>query len=565
MDDAYDVPDSTDWLNTPLQDFSSLENVLHCQICKEFYDTPMITTCNHTFCSKCIRTSLSADGKCPACRASDQASKLRNNWALQEVVSAFLAARPSALQVARQAQEDAQTNRRPGKRKRTTVPDDDEATENANLGRTTRSKSRRIAASQTSQPDTIEIEDSEDEHSEIEAETVPDDGLVECPLGCGKRMKEEQVFGHLDRCEDEKKQEQRNRSRTPLNSSGISKQSLSQNTRPQDRINELNYSMMKEAALSKKLKELGLPNWGSKQLMINRHREWVNIWNANCDSISPRSRRELLHDLDTWERTQGGRAPQVNGLSSTIMRKDFDGDAYSRRHRDEFSRLIEDAKRKSAAVEKPRPGDEDDAQGSPRPVPTNGGLLDGLHDVETSQRSATKNMDPQPQPVKTELAGDSKPYENNPQAISSIREKVEALNHGKHIEPVINEGFRNPAVPMIDRSSSVDQPKTGHDLAFARSHDGPSMFNKTIVPPITSSTGQSLPSAHAAASSVEGPQSSLATLKREGSKDEHYTQQTTASPCDMPAHLHLGSSRTVNMFDLPQQPVMDMDGAADAS
>ena len=77
MDPAYHVPDSTDWLNTPLKDFADLENALHCQICKEFYDTPMITSCSHTFCSKCIRTSLSTDGKCPACRTADQASKLR--------------------------------------------------------------------------------------------------------------------------------------------------------------------------------------------------------------------------------------------------------------------------------------------------------------------------------------------------------------------------------------------------------------------------------------------------------------------------------------------------------
>ena len=96
MDPAFDIPDPSDWLQTPLKDFSSLENALHCDICKEFYDTPMITSCCHTFCSKCIRTCLSANGKCPSCQTADQASKLRNNWILQTVVDQFLAARPAA-------------------------------------------------------------------------------------------------------------------------------------------------------------------------------------------------------------------------------------------------------------------------------------------------------------------------------------------------------------------------------------------------------------------------------------------------------------------------------------
>jgi E3 ubiquitin-protein ligase RAD18 len=138
MDSAYDVPDSTDWLNTPLAAIAHLESALHCQICKEFYDTPMITSCSHTFCSRCIRTSLSADGRCPACRASDQASKLRNNWQLQEVVSTFLAARPQAIKIAREERDEANNEvKKPGKRKRA-ILDSDDIIEADNSGRTTR-------------------------------------------------------------------------------------------------------------------------------------------------------------------------------------------------------------------------------------------------------------------------------------------------------------------------------------------------------------------------------------------------------------------------------------------
>lgn len=341
MDTAYDIPDATDWLGTPLSAFTTVENALHCSICKDFYDTPMITSCCHTFCSKCIRTSLSADGKCPACRTADQASKLRNNWALQELVSAFLEARPVALEVARKEKEAAQEVKRPGKRKRVILSSEDEPV------RTTRSKSRRIAASQESQPEMVEVDDSEEDETFEPDEPAPDDGLVECPLGCGKRMKIEAVEPHLDKCEDERKRASRSKSRTPLN--GLSAfPPPSGQPKPQDRLPELSYSLFNETKLAKKLRELGIPSAGSKQLMVKRHKEWVNIWNANCDSNRPRGKRELLQELDGWERTQGGRAPVANGLASTIMRKDFDADGWASSNKSDFSRLIADARRKKS-------------------------------------------------------------------------------------------------------------------------------------------------------------------------------------------------------------------------
>jgi E3 ubiquitin-protein ligase RAD18 len=359
MDSAFDVPDSTDWLNTPLAAVADLESALHCQICKEFYDTPMITSCSHTFCSRCIRTSLSADGRCPACRASDQASKLRNNWQLQEVVTTFLVARPQAIKIARDERDKADNTKKSTKRKRT-ILESDEATAVEKEGRTTRSKSRRTVASQGSQADVIEVEDS-DEDASFEPDEPQDDGLVDCPLGCGKRMKIESVEPHLDRCEDEKAAEKRAKSRTPV--AGLdSSRTSSRNTlriapRPQDRISELNYSLLKEGAMRKKMDELGLPGFGSKQLMVRRHTEWVNLWNANCDSSSPRSKRELLQDLDTWERTQGGRAPVMN-QGYGIMRKDFDGDGWANKNKVDFARLIADAKRKKATAAAAPEGDK---------------------------------------------------------------------------------------------------------------------------------------------------------------------------------------------------------------
>lgn len=101
MEQSFDLPDSTDWLDTPLSLLAPLESSLRCQVCKDFFDTPVITSCSHTFCSLCIRRCLSTEGKCPTCRSGDQELKLRRNWLVQEILEAFKNARESALTLAR--------------------------------------------------------------------------------------------------------------------------------------------------------------------------------------------------------------------------------------------------------------------------------------------------------------------------------------------------------------------------------------------------------------------------------------------------------------------------------
>ena len=522
MDGTFDIPDSTDWLTTPLKDFSTLENALHCEICKEFYDTPMLTSCSHTFCSKCIRTALSTDGRCPSCRTADQASKLRNNLALQEVVARFLAARPAAIEVARREKEQAEKAKRPGKRKRAVLDSDDIAQAEEDK-RTTRSKSRRLAASQTSEPEIVEVVESDDDgDGDFEPEEVQGDGLVECPLGCGKRMKIEAVDPHLDKCEDEKRQASRSKSRTPVNVFGNSRPSFAQNTNPPERINELNYSLLNETKLRAKLKELGIPEWGSKQLMIKRHTEWVNLWNANCDSKTPRSKRDLLRELDAWERTQGGRAPNVNGLASSIMRKDFDGPAWVNKNKDDFSRLIAEAKRKkhNPAMEPDRPKEVSEAENIPNVVPDPESENSDPLPLTTSQSSPPPSDPPPP----------ARPYEDNPEAISSIREKVEAANVGQHIEPVMNAGFD---VTMTD---GVQMPASTS-----------SNQNKELKPPPGVDNPALLAQNHFG-------------LSRGNSMDEHLTNASTGLQCDLPTHLQSSPVR-MPMFAVPRQPFNDVDGA----
>jgi E3 ubiquitin-protein ligase RAD18 len=99
--ELYDISDSTDWLDTLLASLAPIDASLRCQVCKDFYKTPMITSCSHTFCSLCIRRCLANDGKCPACRTTEQENKLRSNWAIEGLVDEFIKARPSLLDLSR--------------------------------------------------------------------------------------------------------------------------------------------------------------------------------------------------------------------------------------------------------------------------------------------------------------------------------------------------------------------------------------------------------------------------------------------------------------------------------
>lgn len=112
----------------------------------------------------------------------------------------------------------------------------------------------------------------------------------------------------------------------------------------------MNYPLLKDNALRKKLSELGIPSGGPRALLIRRHTEWVNLVNANCDSARPRSKRELLRELDMWDKTQGRQVvngPNGSTSASSVMHKDFDGAAWASSHDQDFQTLIAKARRKA--------------------------------------------------------------------------------------------------------------------------------------------------------------------------------------------------------------------------
>lgn len=302
--------------------------------------------------------------------------KLRRNWAVEELVEHFKQCRSDILNFARRPPILEQEEPVRPKKRRKIEPSIAATTTTAR--RSTRSQSRRNAASasQVSQEITStqeEVADSDEEGSvyldgplhmhgqsqSISTNPEPNDGLVACPI-CSRRMKETSINVHLDRCTQGLPTSPTPPPPTYPTTNGTSRASsiaYTQRTKApptaaqKDRLPTINYSMYTEASLRKKLKELGIPFQGTKELMRKRHTEWMNLWNANCDSSRPKSKRELLKELDTWERTLGRQLERgVNSASTGVMVKDFDREGWVKNHNDEFSDLIRKAREKRKAV-----------------------------------------------------------------------------------------------------------------------------------------------------------------------------------------------------------------------
>jgi E3 ubiquitin-protein ligase RAD18 len=202
--------------------------------------------------------------------------------------------------------------------------------------------------------------------------------------------------------------------------------------------------MLKEGALRKKLQEIGIPNWGSKDLLKRRHIEWLNIYNSNCDADESvrKSKRQLKQELDEWENTQGGKA---DSKESKIMKKDFDGNGHAKSHKTDFDDLIAKARAKRT-VPKPEGGEpastiDPGANDTPANDPQTKGP------VTTEPESVTPPQQKSPEPptiVPNHEINPQRPYENNESALSTIRAKVAAANETGSTLATIS---RDPSLP----------------------------------------------------------------------------------------------------------------------
>lgn len=166
-------------------------------------------------------------------------------------------------------------------------------------------------------------------------------------------MKEWQVFSHLESCPGpeavlEEKMEISGGTSEPLQFT----QSQRVQNKSLERLPALSYSLLKDHTLRKKLVELGISGSGSRQMLEKRHKEWITLWNANCDSIRPKKRSELIQDLEKWEKAHATSTVFGKAFNAgpAVKDKDFDGAAWASKHDASFRDLIASARKSKEAV-----------------------------------------------------------------------------------------------------------------------------------------------------------------------------------------------------------------------
>ncbi|XP_042214341.1 E3 ubiquitin-protein ligase RAD18-like [Homarus americanus] len=178
----------------------------------------------------------------------------------------------------------------------------------------------------------------------VNGESSGQDGVrVDCPV-CHVQVPQRNINQHLDAClqrmdeeEDLKIIEQPPR-RKPLT--------------------KLVYSLLSEKQMRQKVKDLGLSFCGDKQALVNRHRRYVTLYNAECDEAEPRPVQELVKQLDREEKEKS----RVTTSQSifTYNRKtapeiiEKEQKNYIKKNNDHFVQLISDVKRRQKEAKKKR-------------------------------------------------------------------------------------------------------------------------------------------------------------------------------------------------------------------
>ncbi|NXU49636.1 RAD18 ligase, partial [Turnix velox] len=291
-----------------------VDELLRCGICFEYFSIAMIIPqCSHNYCSLCIRKFLSYKTQCPTCCVTVLESDLKNNRTLDELVKSFSSARQQLSQLVLDAPgvcsklpagQNHGKNPAPRLTLKEEVPkidgflkkaEDCTSPKAGGLARAgqrtlnTEKEEHNLHSSSVAEADGKESgvgpQGSPESHEKPSTSVVKGVQKVECPV-CGVAIPEQYINKHLDSCltREEKKD------------------SLRSSAHKRKPMSKVVYNLLSERDLRKKLKELGLSTHGTRQQLVRRHQEFVHTYNAQCDSLHPKSVAEVVKELEKNEK-----------------------------------------------------------------------------------------------------------------------------------------------------------------------------------------------------------------------------------------------------------------------
>ncbi|XP_075893168.1 E3 ubiquitin-protein ligase RAD18 isoform X2 [Nelusetta ayraudi] len=353
-----------------------VDALLRCPICFDLLNISMMSKCSHNFCSLCIRKFLSYKLQCPVCNMQITEQDLRNNRILDDLVTSFQAARqqlskatfdsppispktPASTVKCRTPRQQEQKGGGGGGsgsssvmssffQKKPRTPPSQDAVPSRPCGQPSRRQMTSTRAANQSppplRPSVVKLEPLDVEmppvqsvtpvkeeaaHCSSPAEDVKPVLKVECPV-CSVSVPNQFINKHLDCCltSGEKKESLRS--------------SIGKTRRP---MAKLVYNLLSMQELKRRLKECHLSAHGSRDQMIRRHQEFLHIYNAQCDSLSPKSAEDIAKDVEANEKIRSrlqGKTKPVMVFSKNQSEEQIDEmhSNYRKKHSSDFSRLI---------------------------------------------------------------------------------------------------------------------------------------------------------------------------------------------------------------------------------
>ncbi|KAM6387324.1 E3 ubiquitin-protein ligase RAD18 isoform 3-T3 [Pluvialis apricaria] len=323
-----------------LSPLKAVDDLLRCGICFDYFSIAMIIPqCSHNYCSLCIRKYLSYKTQCPTCCVAVSESDLKNNRTLDELVKSFNSARQQLFQLVLDtpltSSPLASSRHSAGKSHvrspvswpvlKEEVPVIDTflrkekvctLTKADGLAETDqkifKTEEHHNLSSSSAEIDGKDNEVGSRESPECtQSQEKPSTSVikvvnkVDCPV-CEVAIPEQHINVHLDSCltREEKKD------------------SLRSSTHKRKPMSKVVYNLLSDRDLKKKLKEHGLSTHGTRQQLIKRHQEFVHMYNAQCDSLNPKSVAEVVKELEKNEKIRVQLEFNKTGENSLTFTKD---------------------------------------------------------------------------------------------------------------------------------------------------------------------------------------------------------------------------------------------------
>ncbi|KAJ8257925.1 hypothetical protein GJAV_G00191210 [Gymnothorax javanicus] len=333
----------------------NVDNLLRCPICFDYLNISVMTQhCSHTFCSLCIRKFLSYKSQCPVCNLATTETDLRNNRILDDLVKSFQSTRRQLLQihvgdsppVSPKAPSPSAVKKVAVKRDGTLIshflkkepsctqvePSVRPAPEVRGLAVADEWHAIDGNAELRPKPATASSALQPDQSSPSEMGEGPLIVKVECPV-CSVGISQQFINKHLDGCL------RREEKRESLRSSLGKRKPLA----------KVVYSLLSLHELKRRLRDCHLSTQGTRDQLVRRHQDFLHLYNAQCDSLNPKSAQDIAKEIEKNEkaRIQAQSKSKCMPLFSKGQTEEEIEEVHSnyrKQHSDEFSRLIAQVK-----------------------------------------------------------------------------------------------------------------------------------------------------------------------------------------------------------------------------